>query len=393
MKVILSGGGSGGHVTPILAVADELKKRSPGTEVIYIGQLGDPFGDIPKEHGSIDKVYFVRAGKFRRFHGEGIRQLLDLPILYKNIKDFFNVIIGTYQSYKIVKEIKPDVLFTRGGYVSVPVAFGAKLNGVNYITHDSDPIPSLANRIIARGASFHAVALPKDIYPYPQDKTFTTGIPLSTSIKKVDDKLKRSYRKDINAKENAKILFVTGGGLGSQRLNEAVGFIAEHLLDKYSDLYIYQVTGNDNLAEVEKVYDQQINSDLRGRIKSFGYIDHEQFCKYSGAADIIVSRAGATNLAEFAIQGKATIIVPSKFLAGGHQVKNAQYLEAQGACLVVDEDRLYDNPLILAKEVSDLLDHPVKISSLEKNISKFAISDAANTIADLVIELGEKKGS
>ena len=190
MTIVLAGGGSGGHITPILAVAAEIKRQQPDTRLVYIGQIGDNLGDIPAQDPNIDQVYSIRAGKFRRFHGEGLIQFLDISTTYKNVRDFFYVFIGIYQSWRLMKKIQPDVIFSRGGYVSVPVALGAHLNKIPYITHDSDPIPSLANRIIARWATIHAVALPKKIYNYPPDKTVTTGIPINDKFVSVSTTLK-----------------------------------------------------------------------------------------------------------------------------------------------------------------------------------------------------------
>jgi len=387
LKVVLSGGGSGGHITPILAVADELKNIDSTTEVIYIGQTGDKLGDIPKAHKSIDKVYSVRAGKFRRFYNEGIKQILDLPVLFKNIRDFFYVIIGIYQSYNLIKRLKPDIVFTRGGFVSVPVALGAKLCGVNYITHDSDPIPSLANRIIARWAIKHAVALPEDVYPYPRDKTITTGIPVNNNFKNVDHKELIRFRKEIDLSPDAKMLFIIGGGLGSLNINNAVCAVADHLLEQFSDLNIYHVAGRANEKEVTQFYKDNLPEEVKSRLKTFSYIS--DVYKYSGAADLIITRAGATNLAEFALQAKPCIIIPSKFLVGGHQLKNAEYLSDQNAAIVLDEDKLAFNPLTLAKEVSELLKDKKYREDLGLNLSKFAVKNASSVIANLILELGD----
>src|SRR3989344_909016 len=162
MVIILTGGGSGGHITPILALADELKKQKPDARVIYTGQIGDSLGDIVRIHPSVDEVYGVRAGKFRRYHGQGLMQVLDIPTLYKNIRDSFYVMIGFVQSWFLLGRLKPSVIFVRGGYVGVPVGLAAARRKIPYITHDSDAIASLANRIISKRAAAHAVALPKD---------------------------------------------------------------------------------------------------------------------------------------------------------------------------------------------------------------------------------------
>lgn len=384
MKVILTGGGSGGHVTPLIAVAGELKRRKPDAELIYIGQTGDRFADVVAKSPAIDKTYSVRAGKFRRYHGEGWRQLLDLKTILLNGRDAFYVVIGIWQSRKLMKQLQPGIIFSRGGFVSVPVCFGGRLSGVPYITHDSDPVPSLANRIIARWAVAHAVALPKDIYPYPANKTVTTGIPLSKDFIPITPALKKKYRSDIKLPETAQILFVIGGGLGSRLINQATGDILPHLLGEFPKLYVVHVVGEKNLAEMTALYDEHLSEAEQGRVKVLGYTDGVY--RYSGAADIVVCRAGATNLAEFAVQGKACVVVPSAVLVGGHQLKNAEYLAKRHAAIVMEEAGLSDDANRLAKQLSVLLRDPTRQQLLGDNLSKFAKPDATAEIADLILE-------
>jgi len=384
LTVVLTGGGSGGHITPVLAVAAELKRIQPDAHVVYIGQRGDSLGDLPAKDHNIDEVYTVRAGKFRRFHGEGMRQLLDLSTMLKNFRDIFYVIIGTYQSWRIIGKLQPNVLFSRGGFVSVPVAIGAKLHHVPYITHDSDLTPSLANRIIAKWASLHAVALSKELYPYDQDRTVTTGIPLNTNFKPVTPELKKSYRKQIEIPIDARLVFVIGGGLGSQDVNTAVTDILPHLLHDFSDLYVVHATGRINVDEVEKSYKESVEAADAHRVIVRSYI--EDVYRYSGAADIVVTRAGATNLAEFAVQGKACIIIPSSFLAGGHQLKNAEYLAEQGAAVVLKSTDLVADPNRLARSVTELLNDASKRERLSKELSTLGQPNAAHLIAKLILE-------
>jgi UDP-N-acetylglucosamine--N-acetylmuramyl-(pentapeptide) pyrophosphoryl-undecaprenol N-acetylglucosamine transferase len=386
LTIVLTGGGSGGHITPILAVAEQLKKTHPESKLIYIGQKGDGLIDIPSEDPNIDKVYTIMAGKFRRFHGEGFKQLLDLPTIYKNLRDLIYIIAGLCQSWKLIDEIKPDIVFSRGGYVSVPVALGAHLRHVPYITHDSDPIPSLANRIIARWAAVHAVALPEETYPYPIGKTINTGIPVSRKFVSVNDNLRDNYRKKIGIPENAKLLFVVGGGLGSQRINNAVAAVLPHLMKEIKDLYVVHGVGRLNETEMKEFYDKNLDREEQGRLRTFGYLG--DLYLYSGAADVIVTRAGATNLAEFALQGKACIVVPSAFLVAGHQLKNAEFLEDRDAALVMDEASLLDDPNRLAKQLSDLLKDKKRQNKLGENLAEFAKPDSAQEIAKLIIKTG-----
>jgi UDP-N-acetylglucosamine--N-acetylmuramyl-(pentapeptide) pyrophosphoryl-undecaprenol N-acetylglucosamine transferase len=384
VTIVLTGGGSGGHITPILAVAAELKRLNPEIQLVYIGQRGDSLGDIPAQDPHIDQVFVVRAGKFRRFHGEGLRQLFDVSTMLKNIRDAFFVVIGTYQSWRLMRHIRPSAVFTRGGFVSVPVAIGAKLRGVPYITHDSDLIPSLANRLIAPWAKLHAVAYKQELYPYPADKTITTGIPLNKYFKPVTSELQKKYKDQLSIPYQSKLVFIIGGGLGSQEVNSAVADAVPHLLEDLKDLYVIHAAGRNNEAELQSKYNRTVTEADRQRLQVHDFIS--DVYRYSGAADIIVTRAGATNLAEFAMQGKACIVIPSSFLAGGHQLKNAEYLAEQGAALVLKPDDLIADPNRLARCITDLLREPAKRKKLQAEFAKLAQPNAAHQIAKLILE-------
>lgn len=381
----MTGGGSGGHITPILAVADEIKTLRPDARLVYIGQKGDKLADVPIGHGNIDDVYTVRAGKFRRYHGEGIKQLLDVRTMLKNIRDFFFVIAGFWQSYWLLKKLKPTVMFVKGGYVAVPVGLAAALRHIPYVTHDSDIVPGLANRIIARWASAHAVALPKDVYNYPSEKTFTVGVPISAQIQPVTQELQASYRRDTKLDDYKEIILVTGGGLGALSLNKAFANITHELLDARPKLAIIHSAGRDHTDEMTAIYDKLlVDTAQRKRVVIKGFIS--EFYKYSGAADVVVSRAGATNLAEFALQHKACVIVPNPILTGGHQTKNAQYLSEQRAIVVVDEDSLKTNGQPLLDAINTLLDNPKERIQMGGRLGKFAKPEATKQLAELILD-------
>lgn len=385
--IVIVGGGSGGHITPLLAVAAELHRLQPHIKITYIGQTGDKLGDIPAKSRDIAQSYTVRAGKFRRYHGEGLRQLLDIPTVLLNVRDAFFVLIGLWQSRRLLKKLKPDAMFVKGGFVGVPVGLAAANLHIPYLTHDSDIIPGLANRIIARWARLHAVALPKELYDYPADKTVTTGIPLRSNIQPVDAELKNRYRKELDIPAHAKMLFIIGGGLGAQRLNSAAVDAVPHLLAEFPNLYVSHGTGRDNEAEVQASY-QKLPADMQARVKVAGFL--EDMYRHAGAADLIVTRAGATNLAEFAVQGRACIVVPSAVLTGGHQLKNSQYLADQGAAVVISESDLQSDPHRLAKQVSALLKDPQRIKELGLALSAFAKPNATKDLAQLIIKISQK---
>ncbi|HEX7633246.1 MAG TPA: UDP-N-acetylglucosamine--N-acetylmuramyl-(pentapeptide) pyrophosphoryl-undecaprenol N-acetylglucosamine transferase [Candidatus Saccharimonadales bacterium] len=387
--IVLTGAGSGGHITPLLAVAAEIKRRDSSVKLVYIGQTGDKLGDIPANDPNIDETYTVRAGKFRRYHGEGLRQLLDIPTLLLNIRDAFYVLIGLWQSRRLLKRLQPDVIFIKGGFVGVPVGLAAAHLHIPFITHDSDAIPGLANRIIARWATVHAVALPAEVYAYPKAQTVTTGIPLQADFVPVTPELVKRYRAELGLPISAKVLFIIGGGLGSQRVNKAVAEAVPHLLHEFADLRVIHVVGRQNEADMKAQYAAELSEAQQGRVQTLGYIT--DVYRYSGAADVIITRAGATNLAEFAVQGRACIVVPSPFLTGGHQLKNAQYLADKQAAEVISETDLADDSNRLAKQVSELLSDHAKRQLLARNLAQFAQPHATRDLAKLILDHADKR--
>lgn len=386
LKIVLTGGGSGGHITPLLAVAEELKKLKPEAKLIFIGQKGDRLSDVPAKHKLISSAYFVRAGKFRRYHGEGIKQLLDIKTMFKNIRDFFYVIVGVWQSLKLLKKIRPDIIFVKGGFVGVPVGLSAAWLHIPYVTHDSDALPGLANRIISRWAAAHAVALPKDAYSYPKDKTFTVGVPVNAKFRPVSSGLQKEYKKKLGLKPDGKVLLITGGGNGAQRLNEAITEISPILLNSSPELYIIHATGREHEQAVKTGYAQQLkDKSLLKRINVKGYFVDDLYIN-SGAADLIVTRAGATNIAELAAQHKACIIVPNPILTGGHQLKNAKYLTDFKAAIIFDDNDLANKAQDLARVILDLLNDSKRLQNLGENLAHFAKPRAAKELAELLID-------
>lgn len=386
----MTGGGSGGHITPILAVADELKRLRPDAEIVFVGQKGDSLSDVPERHASIDRVAVVRAGKFRRYHGEGIKQLFDLETLCKNLRDAVWVVVGFFQSLRLLGRERPDVVFVKGGFVGVPVGLAAALRRIPYVTHDSDALPGLANRIVAPWAKLHAVALPKEVYAsYPKDKVVTVGVPISRHYHKLDAGEIAEWRKRLGLAAAGRVLFVTGGGNGADRLNRAVINCAVELLERYPDLMITHQTGRDLEDGVRNRYKQVLSAADLKRVIVKGFVSNMYM--YSGAADVVVARAGANSLAEFAAQAKACVIVPNPQLTGGHQLKNAKVLADRKAVRLVGEDALKDDPRALMPALTDLFDHPDKIKVLGARLSELAQPNASHLLAVVLLEVAEGK--
>lgn len=385
---MVTGGGSGGHITPVLAVANELKQLQPDVQVVYIGQKGDKLGDVPAQDPNIDHSEVISAGKLRRYHGEGLKQLFDLKTLGLNIRDVFRTLAGFGQAYRLLRRYRPDAVFIKGGFVGVPVGLAAALLRIPYVTHDSDALPGLANRLVAPWARYHAVALPKDVYRYDQRKTYTVGVPTQPDYRHATETDRKSYKKALGVDATAKVLFVTGGGLGAQRINQALLHISSDLLQAIPKLEIFQTVGRNNEESVRQAYVEKLSKEEQGRVHILGYTT--ELFKYSGAADLILMRAGATAIAEFARQGRACILVPNPVLTGGHQLKNAEVLRASRAvAILAEEDLEHDLPLVFSTIVG-LLEDDASRRQLAENLSRFAHPDASTELARLVLSAAKK---
>lgn len=383
----MTGGGSGGHITPILAVAHELKQLDAATRIVYIGQTGDSLGDVPAESEYIDETYTVRAGKLRRYHGEGLLQLLDIPTMLKNLRDAFYVLAGLWQSWRLLGRLRPDVVFIKGGFVGVPVGLAAAVRGIPYVTHDSDALPGLANRIVAPWAKIHAVALPKEIYSYPADKTITVGVPVMRHYAPLDTAQRHAVRHQLHLDDAGQILLVTGGGLGAQRLNDAIASCMPELLERYPRLWVVHVAGRQLEAALRQRYKQELSGTDQRRVVVKGFVNN--LYQYSGVADVVLTRAGGTSMAEFAAQAKAAIVVPNPLLTGGHQLKNAQVLADRKAIRMVSESLLKDDYRALMSPLTDLLDNPDKAKALGDKLAGLAQPNAAHLLAVVLLEIVE----
>ena len=380
---MLCGGGTGGHITPVLAIAHELKVTNPENTIVYVGEKGGKFGNLTAGTNTIDEVHLVSAGKFRRYHNESwLVRLTDVKTNLLNTRDFFRFLSGTIQSLALLKKVKPDVIFLKGGYVCLPVGIAAAIWKIPYMTHESDSMPGIANRITSKRAKMNAVGYKDGDYGYQPDKTVFTGSPVRPEIIPVTPELRAEYRKSIGIPPDARVLLITGGSLGAVTINKSFASVAEELLAKYNDLYVIHTVGKGNSS----VYD---GIQKNNRLMLFEFIA-DDFYKYSGSADVVVTRGGANTLTELAVQAKPIIIVPNPALVQGHQTKNAELFDKAGAAEVVSEKDLLENKNALVNKITELLDHTDMQNRLSQNISKLANPSAAKDIANYLSSMAEK---
>jgi UDP-N-acetylglucosamine--N-acetylmuramyl-(pentapeptide) pyrophosphoryl-undecaprenol N-acetylglucosamine transferase len=370
-----------------LSLAHVLKQKAPESNLVYIGNKGDTFDNGEVHYHDFDFVSFINGGKFRRYYGESVlRQIFDVKTVLLNIRDFFRVIGSTYKSIRILKRVKPDVVFSKGSFVAVPVGIAAILLRIPIVTHDSDAMPGLANKILGRWAKIHATGLPAEFYNYPKDKVRYTGIPVDEHIKKVSEADKAKFKQAIGLSSDRFVLLVTGGGLGARNINNKILEIAPELLLKYPKLHIVHIAGQKNEEVVAKSYQDLLREQPGNRVTVLSFTS--DFYKYSSAADLIVTRAGGTALAEFAVAHKACILIPNPFLAGGHQIKNAVGLQNIGAVEIVKEN---DSAKVLLKKIVALITDSKRRKELEEKLGSTAKINASAELADILLEVAKTK--
>jgi UDP-N-acetylglucosamine--N-acetylmuramyl-(pentapeptide) pyrophosphoryl-undecaprenol N-acetylglucosamine transferase len=381
MKIVLTGGGTGGHITPILALAHELKRLNPDAYITYIGEQGGKFAELTAGNPDIDEIRAVYAGKFRRYHGESwLQRLFDFKTNLFNLRDLFYFAIGTLQALIVIKRLKPDVVFLKGGFVGVPIGLATAFWRVPFVTHDSDALPGLANRLVARWARYHATGMPAEYYPYPRKSVRHVGVLVSDRHKHVSPKQQAEFKHDIDVLPESKVLLVTGGSGGAAKINQAMKTLIPQLLEDHEDLYVIHQAGKGKTG----IYEGYTHP----RLKVVELL--VPMYKYTGASDVVVTRAGASTLAELGVQGKACVVIPNPLLTGGHQIKNAENYEKQGAAVIVKETTFEREPAELDAAIRKLLRDDKKRRELGERLHAMTVSDASEKLAVLLLEVAKQ---
>ena len=354
-KIVLTGGGTAGHVTPNMALIPELKKQ--GYEVYYIGSYDGIESKLIPELGI--PYYGISSGKLRRY--------IDL----KNISDPFKVIKGLHQARRILRKIKPDVVFSKGGFVSVPVVVGAKSKGIPCVIHESDMTPGLANKICIPCATRVCTNFPETIKHLPAEKAVLTGSPIREELFHGDKAKGLSF---CGFDDNKPVILIIGGSLGAVAVNNAVRNILPALLEKFQVIHL---CGKDKV-------DTSLNG-TKGYVQ-FEYIK-EELCDLMAAADIMISRAGANAICEILALRKPNILIPLSAQASrGDQILNAASFEKSGYSIVIQEEEVTDEKLLNAVHQA--------YDNREEYITAMKKSQLNNSIEKIValIEEAAKKG-
>ena len=305
-----------------------------------------------------------------------------------NVRDGFRLAAGFLQANRIFGQIKPDVLFSKGGFVVVPSILAARLRTIPIVTHDSDTVTGLANRLAGKRVAAHATGMPVELHKYPPGRTHFVGVPIDEHhhTRATSEELSR-YAKANKLPNDRFILLVAGGSLGADALNKNLPLIANRLFDALPNLFIVHIAGSKFEESTRLAYKAALGLESRDRLKVLGFSD--QFYQLVSLADLVITRAGATAIAEMAACGKASIVVPSPFLAAGHQLENAKWLRSHEAAELLDNDASPDEWL---KTIVSLAADANRRKQLADNIGRLAKKNAASDLAKLIVDVATKAG-
>lgn len=365
-------------MTPVVAVLRELKKRDDAIEMRFWcdRKFAHQAASILADFDPNLKVETVVAGKLRRYHHITFLQHFTIPsIFWPNLRDLFLVLGGVVQSIFKLIMWRPDVVFTKGGYVCLPVGWAARLLRIPLVIHDSDAHPGLTNRLLARHAAVIATGAPLEYYKYPVEKSRYVGIPISDEFRVFSAVERKAIKEQLEMDPSRPLTVVTGGGLGAKLLNDTVLLHLEGLL---AHTNVILISGRDQYDELRALTPKDDPRFMLIDFVSRGMAD------MLGAADVVVSRAGATTMLELAALAKPTVLVPSARLTW--QVKHAKTFSDQGAVVMLDETKM-SNPddtslvLVVAKLVSD---KRLQLT-LARSIHALAKPHAASDMAALIL--------
>lgn len=360
-KIIISGGGTGGHVFPAIAIADALKRLAPESEILFVGA-----------NGRLEMQKVPAAGyPIKGLNISGFQRKLNFKNGLKNIAFFFKLANSLWRSWRIIKQFKPDVVVGVGGYASGAVMFVAGKKGIPTLIQEQNSYPGITNKLLAGKAAKICVAYPRMSRFFLEEKIVNTGNPIRQDLLDLSGKRQQAMQ-HFALREGKTNVLVVGGSLGARSINESIHKNAE--LIENQDINMIWQTG--------KSYEPQVENFQAKNIKVLTFVNRMDLAY--AAADVIVSRAGAISISELCAVGKPVILIPSPNVAEDHQTKNAlALLENKAALLVKDVDARTD----LVRTLFELIDNQQVRQQLSENISKLAKTDAAEHIAGEILGL------
>lgn len=354
-KYIITGGGTGGHIFPALAIADALRAAEPECDILFVGAKGKMEMDLVPKRG-----YDIRGLEIRGFNRQKLMSNFALPYL---------VLKSVTDAIKLIIEFKPDAVVGVGGYASGPVGAAAVMKGLPLILQEQNSFAGATNRMLARFAKAVCVAYPGMDAVFGLKRTHYTGNPVRVEMQGISKVPKSEALKHFNLPENNPTVFVTGGSLGAGVINEAIASSLDHF--RLNNINLLWMTG-------KSYYERYKALEVDG-IAILPFIDKMELAYR--AADLVVCRAGALTISELACQKMPSILVPSPNVAEDHQTKNAKALVEKDAAIMVSDDRARTE---LWLKIAELLNDKEHRENQALHIAEFARPDAGRDIAEII---------
>lgn len=371
MKIVLLGGGSGGHFYPLQAVARALRTIAEEERILSLDLIlmGDKPFDMDALRDEDIRYEYIPSGKLRRYFS------------LHNISDSFKTIHGIFSALWKFTFHPPDVIFSKGGYDSFPVLFAARIYRIPVVIHESDAVPGLVNTWSSKFARRVGVSFPEAVRYFPEDKVALIGNPIrSTLLGGSEDEAFDIF----NLESGVPTILILGGSQGAQKINDAVLALLPELIEKAQ---IIHQTGSANVDMVKKESEVVIGQNPhKKRYHAYGFLTPGQLRNASFVADVVLSRAGAGSIFECAAWGVASVLIPLVGSAQDHQRENAYNYARTGAAEVIEEANLI--PHILLAALMKIIEDPKHKNEMKQAARTFARIDAARKIADELIRLG-----
>lgn len=361
MKVVIAGGGTGGHLFPGLAIAEEFKKRDGDSEVIFVGtENGIEAKIIPREGYPLK---FIRS--------EGIVG----KSLFKMIKATAELVLSAIDSSRILKVLSPDIVIGVGGYSSGAIVLLAGLRSIPTMIHEQNSVPGLTNRILGKVVKRVCVTYYESVSSFPMGKTFLTGNPIRGKILKGEKEA--SYRL-FSLLDDMFTVFIFGGSSGARSINRAMVDALNYLTDLRDKIQFLHQTGERDFEGIREAYRK---AGAKGTVAPFIY----QMAEAYAVADVVISRAGATTLAEITALGKPAILVPYPYAAGRHQEFNALKLREMGAAFMIRDGEMRGENL--AKNIRELYENEALRAEMQRSSQGLGRPDAGSKVVDIAMSL------
>lgn len=375
MRILFTSGGSGGHIFPLIAVARQLKKiynyqgGTESLEMFFLGPDGSAFENFKTENIEVKNL---ASAKFRRY----------FSIL--NFLDIFKIPIGFIQALYHLFILMPDVVFSKGGYASIPVVVVAWIYRIPVLIHESDSVPGLANKIASKMAKRVAVSFDSAKDYLPPKKTVLVGNPIREELTEIcqqtDESKIKSVKRDMGIARERKVILIIGGSQGAYKINEIILNTLSRMLESYE---IIHQCGKKNYDGFSRVIEQTF-----GKLKNyhlFPFLNQDELARAYLVSDLIISRAGAGSIFEIAACRKPSILIPLPNAANDHQRKNAFTCGRFGMSTVIEQANL--TPNIFLNEINKILNNIEIKKKMTQNTRNLYYPKAAQTIAEALVEM------